>query len=140
VFDATLGYSDLLLLKRQLDYVALGGCDEPYESEGWVYNPGSGGFYHVTVDTAVQPKHIARHVPYPPALAVHRPVPSVRRVNRAVIEEDLFDHLAVAAGRTDRDRELRRDVLRLVTQSIWQAGDAADLQERLLEAAARERE
>ncbi|HLY65351.1 MAG TPA: hypothetical protein VKU60_07450, partial [Chloroflexota bacterium] len=84
---ADLTYSDLLMLRRQLDYVGLGGCDATYESEGWVYNPGAAGFLHVTVDTAVQPKHVARYMAYPAALTVSRPPKPVRPPRRRQIEE-----------------------------------------------------
>ena len=137
VFGPRLSYADLLMLRRQLDYVALGGCDETYEAEGWVYNPGPAGFFHVSVDTAVQPKHTARFVAYPPALAVSRPAPPAPRVSRADVEAALFEELLRAGEGGDDRQALRSDVLRLATRSMWGAVDAAELQARLLEAADR---
>ena len=131
-----LSYSDLLMLRRQIDYAAVGGCDTTYEAEGWVFNPGPNGFYHVAVDTAVEPKHHARYVAYPSALAVARPVAPAARPSPRAIEEGVFDELVHAAGGDDAERGARRDVLRLVTQSMWGAADAAQLQARLIEAAA----
>ncbi|HLG71492.1 MAG TPA: hypothetical protein VK009_13780 [Chloroflexota bacterium] len=129
-----VSYSDLLMLRRSVDYVALGGCDETYEAEGWAYNPGPNGFYQVTVDTAVEPKHHARYVAYPPSLAVSRPQASLRPPPRRVVEERIFEELLSTPSSVDRD--LRRDVLRLVTQAMWGAGGAG-LEQSLLELAHR---
>jgi hypothetical protein len=135
-FGAKLAYSDVLMLRRHLDYVALGGGEDAYESEGWVYNPGSKGFYHVTVDTAVQPKHQAHYVPYPAALHVVRPDVAAQRVTRREQEERIFDGLV--GGQL---ASLQRDVVRLVTQTTWGASPQShELRVRLLEAAAREPE
>jgi hypothetical protein len=132
-FGARLAYGDVLLLKRHVHYLGLGGCDAPYESEGWVYNPGSAGFYHVMVDTAVEPKHMARYVGYPAPLAVSRPAPLRRRLRRAEQEERIFDALASSASAGMADR----DVIRLVTQSMWGPADDVALRARTLELAAR---
>lgn len=134
VLGPKLSYSDLLMLRRQIDYAALGGCDSNYEAEGWVYNPGSSGFFHVAVDTAVQPKHQAKYVTYPSALVVARPAAPVPRPSRRVIEEQILEDLVGYAGGDDAERAAQRDVLRLVTQSMWGAADAAELQARLMEA------
>jgi hypothetical protein len=136
-FGPKLSYSDVLMLRRHVDYVALGGCDSSYEAEAWVYNPGPNGFYHVSVDTAVQPKHHARYVAYPSALAVSRPAPSPPRPSRRLLEESIFDELVNAGSGSEVERTSRRDVLRLVTQSMWGAADAVELRSRLMEAAAR---
>ncbi len=64
-------------LRGSVDYLALGHWHKPFERDGWIYNPGStetcsfdearwhGGFYHVLVDTDVEPRHDARHIPCP---------------------------------------------------------------------------
>src|SRR5207253_3038460 len=97
-FGAKLAYGDLLLLRRHVHYLALGGCGTQYDSEGWVYNPGPGGFYHVMVDTAVEPKHIARYVAYPATLNVSRPPAAVQRPRREERERRIFDELAAAGA------------------------------------------
>lgn len=135
-FGAKLAYGDVLLLKRHIGYVALGGCDTPYESEDWAYNPGHSGFYHVMVDTAVQPRHIARYVAYPPALAVTRPAPVAQRVRREDHEERLFDQLLPPGSPAGVGGPSPRDILRLVTGTMWGSGDGLALQGRALEAAA----
>jgi hypothetical protein len=140
VFGPKLSYSDVLMLRRHVDYVAMGGCDSSYEAEGWVYNPGPNGFYHVSVDTAVQPKHHARYVAYPSALAVSRPALPSPQPSRRVVEESILDQLVNAGGGAEADRTSRRDVLRLVTHSMRAAADTAELQARLMEAAARKPE
>lgn len=131
-----LSYSDLLMLRRQIDYAALGGCNATYEAEGWVFNPGPNGFYHVAVDTAVEPKHHARYVAYPSALAVARPAAAAARPNPRALEEEVFDELVNAAGGDETELAARRDVLRLVTRSMWGGADSAELQARLIEVAA----
>jgi hypothetical protein len=133
----SLSYADLLLLRRELDYVALGGCDERYEAEGWVYNPGAGGFYHVSVDTVVQPKHNARFVPFPAALAVARPHRPRPRQPRRELEAGVFEDLLAATSGDAETRALRADVLRLATESMWGEASSTGLRERLLERTAR---
>jgi hypothetical protein len=140
VYGPHLSYADLLMLRRQLDYVALGGCDQKYEAEGWVYNPGSDGFYHVTVDTAVQPKHVARFVAYPGILSVSRPAPPLPRSKRSDIEDRVLGELLKAGGGSSGEQVLRGNVLRLVTQSMWGAADVRELHARLLELAGQEPE
>jgi hypothetical protein len=137
---AKISFGDLLLLRRQVDYVALGGADAAYEAEGWAYNPGGGGFYHVLVDTAVQPKHQARFVPYPPALAISRPPAATERPRRADVEEMIFDELCGSGVNTGQELSptLRRDVVRLLTQTIWSQGEQEDIHARLLELAGRD--
>ena len=137
VLGPKLSYSDVLMLRRHVDYVALGGCDSSYEAEGWVYNPGPNGFYHVSVDTAVEPKHHTRYVAYPSALVVSRPAQPVLQLSRRAIEETIFDELIARAGGTEEEKTSRRDVLRLVTQSMGGAANAVELQARLMEVAAR---
>jgi hypothetical protein len=137
VFGPKLSYSDVLMLRRHADYVALGGCDSSYEAEGWVYNPGPNGFYHVSVDTAVQPKHHARYVAYPSGLTISRPALPTPPASRHALEESIFNQLADSGGGDEAERGSRRDVLRLVTESMWGAADPAELQQRLMETAAR---
>ncbi|MGH2519970.1 MAG: hypothetical protein ACRDF8_09225 [Chloroflexota bacterium] len=72
-----LPLSDLLQVKRHLHYVALGGCDSRYEVDGWAYNPGSQGLYQVMVDTAVEPRHVARYVALP-CPTPQRPAPEAQ--------------------------------------------------------------
>lgn len=131
-----LSYSDVLMLRRHTDYVALGGCDDTYEAEDWVYNPGPNGFYHVTVDTAVQPKQHARYVAYPSALEVSRPAATRLSPGRREVEEAIFEQLVTAAG-DEHAGQPQRDALRLVTQSMWGSGDVAALQRMLVELAER---
>lgn len=69
-----LPHNEVAPLREFVDYLALGHWHKPFEREGWIYNPGSletcamderrwhGGFYHVTVNTRGNPKHIARHI------------------------------------------------------------------------------
>jgi|SRR5713226_7903913 len=135
-FGPKLAYSDVLMLRRQVDYVALGGSDSSYEAEGWVYNPGPSGFLHVTVDTAVRPKHAARHVPYPAALLAPRPAAPAQSPTRRELEERVFDELLASEADQD-ERNLRRDVLRLVTESMWGVADPVELHARLIEVASR---
>jgi hypothetical protein len=139
-FGPKLSYSDALMLRRHVDYLGLGGCDATYEAEGWVYNPGANGFYHVSVDTAVQPKQHTRYVAYPSALAMPRPVPLPPRPNRRAVEEGIFDELVTGGGGRDAEKTSKRDVLRLVMQSMLGAADAVELQARLMEAVARKPE
>jgi hypothetical protein len=136
IFAPRLTYSDLLMLRRHVDYVALGGVDQVYEAEGWAYNPGSAGFFHVTVDTAVQPKHIARHVAYPSALAVGRHAPPPRRPGRREIEEQVIERLLEAAPQPQRASH--RAAARLVSESLWTSRDSAQLRQRVLELATQE--
>ena len=134
-FGPALAYSDLLLLRRQIDYVGLGGAEAPREVEGWAFDPGPDGFYHVMVDTAVQPKFQARHVPFPASLAIARPRAPEQRMRRADEEEMVFDELVAALPGSDQQRVRERDVLRLVTRSMWAGADPAELNARALEAA-----
>jgi len=69
-----LPHNQVTPLSEFVDYLALGHWHKPFEREGWIYNPGSletcamdecrwhGGFYHVTVDTQGESKHIAKHI------------------------------------------------------------------------------
>jgi len=134
---AKLSFSDLLLLRRQIDYVALGGSNATYEAEGWAYNPGGAGFLHVTIDTAVQPKHTPRYVPYPAALEVNRPAAPKDRPRRPDLEDAAFDQLCASGGR-DQEQALRRTALRLISQSNWGAANPADLARQLVELAGRD--
>jgi hypothetical protein len=142
IFGPRLAHSDVHLLRRHVDYVALGGCDDAYESEGWLYNPGCAGLYHVTVDTAVQPNHVARFVAYPSALSVSRPALPMQRASRQEQEERILDELAAAepAETVAGPSVLPRDVVRLVTQMMWSGAESAELRVRLLEAAGRQGE
>ncbi len=132
-----LSYGDLLLLRRHVDYVALGSCQSTYDAEGWVYNPGPGGFFHVSVDTVVQPKHAARYVAYPEAISLRWPPAPRVGAPRHSDEERLFDEIATSGTGTPAERALKRDLIRLVTESVWGGGDIGQLEVRLLEAAAR---
>jgi len=90
-----LPLSDLLQVKRPLHYVALGGCDSRYEADGWAYNPGSQGLYQVMVDTAVEPRHVARYVPFP-CPTPRRPAPEAQ-LSLEALELQLLDTAAAAA-------------------------------------------
>ena len=140
VAGAKISFGDLLLLRRQIDYVAMGGADATYQAEDWAYNPGAGGFYHVLVDTAVQPKHQARFVPYPASMTVPRPAAATVRARRADVEEGIFDELCAsgADGGQELSPALRRDVVRLLTLTIWSQGAEEDIHQRLLELAGRD--
>lgn len=68
--------NDLNILRDHCDYLALGHIHEPYELEGWVFNPGSlerwnisesewdGGYYLVDVETPTR-EFKTKHVPSP---------------------------------------------------------------------------
>jgi exonuclease SbcD len=69
-----LSHGEVAPLGEYVDYLALGHWHKPFEREGWIYNPGAletcamdeyrwhGGFYHVTVDTESDPKHVVSHI------------------------------------------------------------------------------
>jgi hypothetical protein len=88
------------------------------------------------VDTAVRPKHAARHVPYPAALLAPRPAAPAQSPTRRELEERVFDELLASEADQD-ERNLRRDVLRLVTESMWGVADPVELHARLIEVASR---
>jgi hypothetical protein len=131
VLAPKFSYSDVLMLRRHVDYVALGGCDHTYETEGWVYNPGPNGFYHVTVDTAVQPKHHARYVAYPSAMAVTRPAQEHAPLAGEVFEERLMQQL-VESGTAASGNS---GALRIVMDSMRRHDDPAAVNARLVELA-----
>jgi hypothetical protein len=92
------------------------------------------------VDTAVQPKHQARYVTYPAALAVQRPAPPQRRESRAEQEEAILDGLVGAKQDGAQSDDPSRDVVRLVTRSMWGDRNSAGLRARLLEVVGQMRE
>ena len=62
-------------LENVVDYLALGHWHKPFESDGWIYNPGSleccgmnerdfqGGYYLITIDDPDHHKFTAKHIP-----------------------------------------------------------------------------
>jgi predicted phosphodiesterase len=75
-FSANVTSTDLAALRPHIQYLAMGHVHKPFESDGWIYNPGSlepvniaetayrGGGYLVDVDTAREPAIRAEHRAY----------------------------------------------------------------------------
>ena len=88
--------------ENKVDYLALGHWHKPFESGGWIFNPGSieccgmderdfqGGYYLVTISDKGQKKFVAKHIP------------SKRRLFRRIVFQvdgyktpsDLLNHLS----------------------------------------------
>ena len=75
-FSANVTAADLAALRPYVQYLAMGHVHKPFESDGWIYNPGSpepvtvaetayrGGGYLVDVDTQREPNIRVEHRPY----------------------------------------------------------------------------
>ncbi|MDE3076029.1 MAG: hypothetical protein KGJ86_11425 [Chloroflexota bacterium] len=133
-----LSYSDLLGLQRLVHYVALGGSDCRYETDGWAYNPGVRGVWHVAADTAVTPKFVARHVAFPNQKPIWPP-PEPEPQSRAALELEVQEELLSGPGGSDSERRARREVMALLRALLHQNADPEEVLERLLNVAAGER-
>ena len=121
--------SDLISkLENRVDYLALGHWHKPFESDGWIFNPGSleccgmderdfqGGYYLITINDKGHDKFTAKHVP------------SKRRLFRRIVFQvdgyktpsDLLNHLSerLLSEKSEMSSEEKPPVIEVALEGI----------------------